>query len=620
MNIPTNLKVIESGNIPNTATLLKGEMAFGKVPSTGNIRLFVNTNNTISELQLNVQPDWNATTGAAQILNKPNLSLVATSGLHNDLTGRDVNDSHPVSAITNAVEEVENLPSNLIFEQTNKIDGSFKGGAIGQDGKLYLFTQSPNAGIWFLDDDGEIKQTNKTTQGFFCCAMGQDNKLYFGGDSNVGIWYLDDDGQIKQSYAGAPGVAWFVAAIGQDNKLYFAGQSGGIVFLDNDGVIKPTNYTTGVTKTTATMGQDGKLYFGSGGVVYLDNDGQIKETNKPTEYLSTAAIGQDGKLYLVSYTVVDNTGIWYLDNDGIIKQTNKTNGYFATGYRGQGGYRGQDGRVYFPSRNNTGIWFLNDNGQIQQTNKTTGNFNLGYQGFNNKLYFVSSDNTGIWYLDEDGLIKQLSEVSTSQSFQFGGFGQDSKLYLGVFNSGTAAGISSLSLNIPENYNVRTFKEWVKLENIPLILDILSKVGNIQGLTDAINQLSVKMPKTFKVDGNSASPNTLALNLLNGLQLTISGTTVAVRNTNDYSLNLDIRRSNIYDASSVGGTTSDGYTLNGNTSYTLQSLTTSQLSSAATNTIYLRDNTNNILYILYYFISGASTRTSIWGSVVQDNSN
>jgi hypothetical protein len=54
MNTPTNLKLISSGNMPNTTTLQKGEMAFGKIPLEGNIRLFVNDNNAVSELPLPV--------------------------------------------------------------------------------------------------------------------------------------------------------------------------------------------------------------------------------------------------------------------------------------------------------------------------------------------------------------------------------------------------------------------------------------------------------------------------------------------------------------------------------------------------------------------------------------
>jgi hypothetical protein len=52
MNIPTNLKLIESGTIPTTTTLTKGQVAFGKVPSSGELRLFVNINNSVDELNV----------------------------------------------------------------------------------------------------------------------------------------------------------------------------------------------------------------------------------------------------------------------------------------------------------------------------------------------------------------------------------------------------------------------------------------------------------------------------------------------------------------------------------------------------------------------------------------
>jgi hypothetical protein len=73
MNIPTNLKLIESGSIPTTSNLLKGQMAFGKVPSNGGLRLFINSDNSVFEL---------------------------TNTEHNNLIDRDVADCHPIDAIT----------------------------------------------------------------------------------------------------------------------------------------------------------------------------------------------------------------------------------------------------------------------------------------------------------------------------------------------------------------------------------------------------------------------------------------------------------------------------------------------------------------------------------------
>jgi hypothetical protein len=56
MNIPSNLKLITSGTVPNTSTLSKGEMAFGKVPASGEVRVFVNDDDSVTELPLGGEP------------------------------------------------------------------------------------------------------------------------------------------------------------------------------------------------------------------------------------------------------------------------------------------------------------------------------------------------------------------------------------------------------------------------------------------------------------------------------------------------------------------------------------------------------------------------------------
>jgi hypothetical protein len=267
-----------------------------------------------------------------------------------------------------------------------------------------------------------IAQTNVTTGSFISAAMGQDGKLYFCGYSSNGIMYLDNDGVIKQTNVTTG--SFISAAIGQDRKLYFC-SSNGIMYLDDDGLIKQTNVTTG-SFSLAAMGQDGKLYFGSfidGGIMYLDNDGVIKQTNATTGSFSFAAMGQDGKLYFGSYVI---EGIIYLDNDGVIKQTNVTTGgfHFAA--------MGQDGKLYFCGYNDGGIMYLDNDGVIKQTNVTTGDFHSAAMGQDGKLYFCNNAG-GIMYLDNDGVIKQTNV--TIGSFFFAAMGQDRKLYFGGYNDG-----------------------------------------------------------------------------------------------------------------------------------------------------------------------------------------
>ena len=282
------------------------------------------------------------------------------------------------------------------WSATNITGGTYISAGIGQDNKLY-FGSTGNTGIWYLDNDGQIKQTSITTGSFYAGTLGQDGKLYIGSTNNTGIYFLDNDGQIKQTNITTG--SFQSSTIGQDGKLYYFSSSSntGIYFLDNDGQIKQTNITTGSFQS-GTIGQDGKLYIGSsdiGGILYLDNDGQIKQTNETTGYFFPGAIGQDNKLYFGS----TGDGIYFLDDDGIIKQTNKTDGSFYDCTVGQ------DNKLYFGSTNNTGIYFLDNDGQIKQTNITTGSFQSNaIMGQDNKLYYCSSSsNTGIYRLNTSNI-------------------------------------------------------------------------------------------------------------------------------------------------------------------------------------------------------------------------
>ena len=69
---------------------------------------------TASDIPAQQNADWNATTGAAQILNKPTLATVATSGNYNDLTNKPTIPAAQVNADWNATSgaaEILNKPS-----------------------------------------------------------------------------------------------------------------------------------------------------------------------------------------------------------------------------------------------------------------------------------------------------------------------------------------------------------------------------------------------------------------------------------------------------------------------------------------------------------------------------
>ncbi len=93
--IPTNADFVEN-TIDSTHTTIapSGQAVAGAISGINNtIGTVPNGSTVMNEIQNaaasgNVQSDWNATTGAAQILNKPTLATVATSGSYNDLTNK----------------------------------------------------------------------------------------------------------------------------------------------------------------------------------------------------------------------------------------------------------------------------------------------------------------------------------------------------------------------------------------------------------------------------------------------------------------------------------------------------------------------------------------------------
>ena len=67
---------------------------------------------TLSQVPAQVNADWNATAGAAQILNKPNLAPVATSGNYNDLTNKPELFSGDYNDLTNK-PTIPTVPTNV---------------------------------------------------------------------------------------------------------------------------------------------------------------------------------------------------------------------------------------------------------------------------------------------------------------------------------------------------------------------------------------------------------------------------------------------------------------------------------------------------------------------------
>jgi hypothetical protein len=114
---------------------------------------------TIPDAQVN--SDWNANTGVASILNRPNLSAVATSGSYNDLSNTPILGSAAFTSSTDYATASQGLLASNAISEITSLDGSVSISAngtirdlsvVGSSG-ANLPDQTGNAGK-FLSTDG----------------------------------------------------------------------------------------------------------------------------------------------------------------------------------------------------------------------------------------------------------------------------------------------------------------------------------------------------------------------------------------------------------------------------------------------------------------------------------
>lgn len=109
-DIPTKTSDLTNDGSDNTSTYVEAD-ELATVATTGNYNDLTNKP-TIPAAQVN--SDWNANSGVAQILNKPSLATVATSGSYNDLTNKPTIPAAQVNSDWNAssgVAKILNKPS-----------------------------------------------------------------------------------------------------------------------------------------------------------------------------------------------------------------------------------------------------------------------------------------------------------------------------------------------------------------------------------------------------------------------------------------------------------------------------------------------------------------------------
>ena len=105
------------------------------------------------EFQGQINSDWNATEGAAEILNKPVLAGVATSGQYDDLDGRPQNLA-TTDDITGLANDVTGLANDVTGLSANKLDKTSDGITV----KYVTETFNDGTNWWRKWSDGWIEQ------------------------------------------------------------------------------------------------------------------------------------------------------------------------------------------------------------------------------------------------------------------------------------------------------------------------------------------------------------------------------------------------------------------------------------------------------------------------------
>ena len=189
------------------------------ITSSGTIALGVDKSAMLSHLnvadgaEVNVQPDWNASSGDAQIANKPTLATVATSGSYNDLSnkptvpsGNIVDDTSPQlggNLDINGQDIVSTSNANIELDPNGSGQVVFKGNSTKGAGQLVLNCEFNSHGITIKGPPHSAAASytltlpnNDGDSGQFLKTDGSGN-LSWSADNNT--TYSIQDGQLSEN-------------------------------------------------------------------------------------------------------------------------------------------------------------------------------------------------------------------------------------------------------------------------------------------------------------------------------------------------------------------------------------------------------------------------------------
>jgi hypothetical protein len=187
-NLVTNAVENIELDLPASTTALAGLM----LPSDK-----IKLNGIAAGAEVNVNADWNATEGDAQILNKPTLATVATSGSYNDLTGKptiptvDVNKKYVDDQLATKADLADHTVFDIFMKVANGDTPS-----ISQEDYNTLLEKIPNGFVNTLpirDNGGYISSL------FGGYNTNGDNSIWFYAQQTMGVNHCSIQMWIRQN-------------------------------------------------------------------------------------------------------------------------------------------------------------------------------------------------------------------------------------------------------------------------------------------------------------------------------------------------------------------------------------------------------------------------------------
>ena len=295
------------------------------ITGSGTIALGVNKTSMLSHLnvadgaEVNVQADWNASSGDAQIANKPTLATVATSGSYNDLSGK------PTIPSGDVVSDTSPQLGGTLQTNSNNILSAHNSTDVIADGTAH-FTVTVSGGKYYIDGVQQATLKLERNKSYvFDNPNYSSHPLYFQTTDNSGSY----DSSNTVSYQSGNSSQTVILRIPNSapDTLYYRcfshGNMGGSVSMrqtltsnqvidwtsSGAGTIHATNYTDTTANESITLSGDVTGSGTTGITATLANSGVSAATYGSATQVPVFAVDAKGRVTSVTNTSITSTGI-----------------------------------------------------------------------------------------------------------------------------------------------------------------------------------------------------------------------------------------------------------------------------------------------------------------------